>query len=80
MIGPHRNGAAGTAKSNLLAKAAPFVMYKMEINVSGQLRVSLFRGPGCRKTMLDRAARARQRCTNCGHTLSPKSGGLAADE
>ena len=28
-------------------------MYKMEINVSGQLRVFLFRGPGCRKSMLD---------------------------
>ena len=28
-------------------------MYKMEINVSGQQRVLLFRGPGCRKTMLD---------------------------
>ena len=30
-----------------------FAIYKMEINVSGQLRVFLFRGPGCRKTMLD---------------------------
>jgi hypothetical protein len=29
-------------------------MYKVEINFSGQLRVILFRGPGCRKTMLDR--------------------------
>jgi hypothetical protein len=29
-------------------------MYKMEINVSGQLRVFPFsRGPGCRKSMLD---------------------------
>ena len=28
-------------------------MYKVEINVSGQLHVFLFRGPGCRKTMLD---------------------------
>ena len=28
-------------------------MYKMEINVSGQLRVSMFRRPGCRKPMLD---------------------------
>ena len=28
-------------------------MYKIEINVSGQLRVLLFRGPGWRKTMLD---------------------------
>jgi hypothetical protein len=27
-------------------------MYKVEINFSGQLRVILFRGPGCRKTML----------------------------
>ena len=53
MIGPHRNRSAGTAESNLLANAAPFVMYKTEINVSGQLRVSLFRGPGCRKTTLD---------------------------
>jgi hypothetical protein len=28
-------------------------MYKMEINVSGQRRVFLFRGPGCRKAMLE---------------------------
>ena len=28
-------------------------MYKMEINVSGPQRVTLFRGPRCRKTMLD---------------------------
>ena len=28
-------------------------MYKMEINVSGQQRVYLFRGPGCRKAMLE---------------------------
>ena len=28
-------------------------MYKMEINVSGQQRAFLFRGPGCRKTMLE---------------------------
>ena len=28
-------------------------MYKMEINVSGQHRVFLFRGPGCRKSMLE---------------------------
>ena len=29
-------------------------MYKMEINVSDQLRVFPFsRGPGCRKSMLD---------------------------
>ena len=28
-------------------------MYKMEINVSGQQHVFLFRGPGCRKTMLE---------------------------
>ena len=28
-------------------------MYKMEINVSGQQRVFLFRGPGCRKAMLE---------------------------
>ena len=28
-------------------------MYKVEINFSGQLHVILFRGPGCRKTMLD---------------------------
>jgi len=28
-------------------------MYKMEINVSGQQRVFLFRGPGCRKSMLE---------------------------
>jgi hypothetical protein len=27
-------------------------MYKMEINISGQQRIFLFRGPGCRKTML----------------------------
>jgi hypothetical protein len=28
-------------------------MYKMEINVSGQHRAFLFRGPGCRKAMLE---------------------------
>ena len=28
-------------------------MYKMQINVSGQQRVFLFRGPGCRKAMLE---------------------------
>lgn len=28
-------------------------MYKMEINVSGQQRVYLFRGPGCRKAMFE---------------------------
>jgi len=28
-------------------------MYKVEINFSGQSRVILFRGPGCRKTMFD---------------------------
>jgi hypothetical protein len=28
-------------------------MYKMEINISGQQRVFLFRGPGCRKSMLE---------------------------
>jgi SPX domain protein involved in polyphosphate accumulation len=28
-------------------------MYKMEINVSGQQRILLFRGPGCRKVMLE---------------------------
>jgi hypothetical protein len=28
-------------------------MYKMEINVAGQQRVFLFRGPGCRKAMLE---------------------------
>ena len=29
-------------------------MYKMEINVSGQLRVfPVSRGPGCRKSMVD---------------------------
>jgi hypothetical protein len=28
-------------------------MYKMEIGVSGQQRVFLFRGPGCRKAMLE---------------------------
>jgi len=28
-------------------------MYKMEINVSGQQRIFLFRGPGCRKEMLE---------------------------
>jgi len=28
-------------------------MYKTEINVSGQQRVFLFRGPGCRKAMLE---------------------------
>jgi hypothetical protein len=28
-------------------------MYKMVINVSGQQRVFLFRGPGCRKAMLE---------------------------
>jgi hypothetical protein len=28
-------------------------MYKMEINVSGQQRIFLFRGPGCRKAMLE---------------------------
>jgi len=26
-------------------------MYKMEINLSGQQRIFLFRGPGCRKAM-----------------------------
>jgi hypothetical protein len=30
-----------------------FAMYKMEINVSGQQRIFLFRGPGCRKAMLE---------------------------
>ena len=39
--------------ANLLAKRSTFAMYKVEINFSGQLRVILFRGPGCRKTMLD---------------------------
>jgi hypothetical protein len=38
-------------------------MYKMEINVSGQQRIFLFRGPGCRKAMLewwrDRLRRAK---------------------
>jgi hypothetical protein len=28
-------------------------MYKMKINVSGQQRVFQFRGPGCRKAMLE---------------------------
>ena len=28
-------------------------MYKLEINVSGQQRVFLFRGPGCRRVMLE---------------------------
>ena len=28
-------------------------MYKMEINVSGQQRIFLFRGPGCRRSMLE---------------------------
>ena len=28
-------------------------MYKMEINVSSQQRIFLFRGPGCRKAMLE---------------------------
>ena len=28
-------------------------MYKMEIYVSGQQRVFLFRGPGCRRAMLE---------------------------
>ena len=28
-------------------------MYKMEINVSGEQRIFLFRGPGCRKAMLE---------------------------
>lgn len=28
-------------------------MYRLEISVSGQLRVFLFRGPGYRKTVLD---------------------------
>jgi hypothetical protein len=28
-------------------------MYKMEINVSGRQRVFVFRGPGCRKAMLE---------------------------
>jgi hypothetical protein len=28
-------------------------MYKMEINVSGRRCVFLFRGPGCRKAMLE---------------------------
>jgi hypothetical protein len=28
-------------------------MYKIKINVSGQQRVFLFRGPRCRKTMLE---------------------------
>jgi hypothetical protein len=28
-------------------------MYKMQINVSGQQRLFLFRGPGCRKAMLE---------------------------
>jgi len=28
-------------------------MYKMEINVSGQQRIFLFRGPGCRKAMFE---------------------------
>ena len=28
-------------------------MYKMEINVSGQQHVFLFRGPGCRRVMLE---------------------------
>jgi hypothetical protein len=28
-------------------------MYKMEMNVSDQQRVFLFRGPGCRKAMLE---------------------------
>jgi hypothetical protein len=28
-------------------------MYKVEINISRQLRVFQFRGPGCRKIMLD---------------------------
>jgi len=30
-----------------------FAMYKSEINVSGRPRVFLFRGPRCRKTMLE---------------------------
>jgi hypothetical protein len=30
-----------------------FAMYKMEIDVSGQPRIFLFRGPGCRKAMLE---------------------------
>jgi hypothetical protein len=28
-------------------------VYKMEINVSGQQRIFLFRGPGCRTAMLE---------------------------
>ena len=28
-------------------------MYKMEINVLGQQRIFLFRGPGCRKAMFE---------------------------
>jgi len=28
-------------------------MYKMEINISGQQRMFLFRGPGCRKAMFE---------------------------
>src|SRR5215813_8736673 len=28
-------------------------MYKMEINISGQQRMFLFRGPGCRKVMFE---------------------------
>jgi len=54
MIGPQPidGGGARTAVTNLLANAAPFAMYKMEINGSGQLRVSMFRGPGCPKIML----------------------------
>ena len=44
-------GVYGTAEP--FGERSTFAMYKVEINASGQLRVFLFRGPGCRKTMLD---------------------------
>jgi hypothetical protein len=55
-------------------------MYKMEINVSGQQRVFLFRGPGCRKTMLqwwsdhlDRAATEHIRSIRVWGTVGNKT-------
>jgi len=39
------------AVSNLLTNDWTLAMYKMEINASGQQRIFLFRGPGCRKEM-----------------------------
>jgi len=49
-----RRGVYGSVER--FGHRSTFAMYKMEIDVSGQPRIFLFRGPGCRKAMLNGGA------------------------